>query len=125
MTPREVINSFRDMYPNQFGDDTLTGWIAELEGCVISDVILTHEGAPDGASSFGGISHADADTYRLFAGAPHGRIYADYLRMMCDEARGDTARYRDSSEIFYSSFADFADAYNRAHMPLGVRELTV
>ena len=107
MTVREAIDSFREAYPSEFGDDILTAWLSELESTVVCEIVLTHEGAPEGASSFAGFKLGVNDDDELTAKEPYSKIYTDYLRM----------KYDASSSFFSASWADFADWYNRRHMP--------
>ncbi|MBR6917242.1 MAG: hypothetical protein IKN38_03575 [Clostridia bacterium] len=123
MTSREAVSSFRDMYPVEFTDDVLTGWVSELEGMIINEIVLTHDGAKDGASSFRGITQTEGFDSPLTASFPYDGVYADYLKMKCDEAHSDTVRYQSSSAIFGASYSNFADFYNRTHAPLGAGKL--
>jgi len=117
MTAREVIRSFREAYPSSLGEDTLVLWISELEGMILSEIVMTHEGGEAGASAPAVITLTSGADGELTAKEPYARVYFDYLRMRCDEAHADSARYSDSSALFASSYADFADSYNRNHMP--------
>jgi len=118
LTAREAIDSFRSQYPSSVGEDVLISWISELEGTIVGEIVMTHEGAPDGASSFGGITLVDGADIELSAKEPYSKVYVDYLRMKCDVYHNDTARYETSSALFSASYADFADHYNRRHAPL-------
>ena len=118
MTAREAVELFRESYPTSLGEDTLYGWVSELEGQIVSELVLTHEGAPEGASSERRITLSHGADDELTVPHPYSKIYPDYLKMKSDLECADTVRYETSSAVFASSFAEFADYYNRTRMPL-------
>ena len=115
MTAREAIENFRESYPSPLGEDTLTAWLEELEGKIFLEIVSTHEGGR-GEFSF-------SDDSELAAAEPYSALYAAYLRMKCDLEFSDTVRYQSSAPVFAAAWADFANAYNRAHRPLCRAEL--
>lgn len=125
MTARGVISSFMRDVPTLLDEETLAYWISEIEGTIISEVVLTHEGAPDGAPEFAGITASSGMDDELTAKEPYSKLYFDYLRMKSDVLHSDTVRFDASSAIFAASYADFADHYNRTHMPLCAAKLTI
>lgn len=118
MTVSEAIADFRDTCPCQIADDTLTSWLSEIELTVICEIILTHEGAGERERSFRGFSFASDSQKELSVKPPYSKLYTDYLRMKHALTFSDITRYNNASAIFASSLADFADCYNRTHMPL-------
>lgn len=116
MTARRVIEEFRESYPSSLGEDTLSDWLRELEGKIITEIVNTHEGAPCPR-------HIFTDDSALTAKEPYSSLYGAYLRMKCDLEFGDTQRYKTSGGVFAAAWADFANYYNRTHAPLGVSRL--
>lgn len=117
MTAREVITEFRDSFPCPFADDQLIRWISELEWTLCREVVTTHLGAGARAEGFAGITLTRGADEPLAIAEPYSKVYGDYIRMKCDLATADSARYAVSSQIFSSSWRDCCDAYNRDHAP--------
>ena len=116
MTEREAIAAFRESYPSQLGEDTLSDWLRELEGKIILEVVSTHEGAP-------AVRHVFTEDTPLTAHEPYSALYLAYLRMRCDLEYLDFERYKTSGAVFAAAWADFVNHYNRTHAPLCARSL--
>ena len=118
MTAREAIALHRELTPDTAGDDIILSRLSRIEGLVVREVILTHEGAPEEAKNFSALSLATDLDRELFVPEPYSKIYTDYLRMTSDEAYSDTVRYEMSEAVFEASWHDFVCAYNRDHAPV-------
>lgn len=113
MQAKTIIDKFDALYRNDIPFEVKIDWLRELDQKMFLDIVATHEGAPD---IYAGID--DEGDNDLIAEPPYDALYIAYLRNRLDEVTNETARYINSMQIFNDKLADFAKAYNRAHMPL-------
>ena len=113
MTLSECIDKFNYLKPHAFDNETLAGWIMDVDKRVYSEIILTHEGAEEGLSS----------SDELLLPDEYSDIYLHYLGAQTEFFGMDTAGYLNSMLMFNELFSAYADNYNRTHIPKG-REVT-
>lgn len=118
MTIGEAISEFKEMIPSAPDDSVLVKWLSEIEGTAIKEVILTHSGAPAGAKDFCGFKYTDKKDTKLFVSEPFCRLYCKYMAMKYYIAVCDIQRYNTFAGLFFNSYSNFADSYNREHKPL-------
>lgn len=114
MTIGEAIQRSDALHPNGFDQATKIGWLSDLDGRIYEEIIKTHEG---GAEAFSGYTAADPST-RLLAPEPFSALYIPYLIMQVDYYNAEITRYNNSSVVYNLAYQDFANWYNRTHMPL-------
>ncbi len=117
MTVNEVLQRVGELRPGHGRSaDYLIGRLRELEMKVFDEVINTHENT-EGKVFCNFESIADGGV-TLAVGAPHDRIYADWLLYYIDRDNLESARETATAARFAADWQDFADSYNRSHMPL-------
>ena len=117
MTIKECIDQVDNVKPNQYGVEEKVEWLSYLDGTIINDVLLTHEGYDGRYDDFIGYSPDKLGT-NLIVGSPYDRLYVAYLKMKIDEGNGETARYNNSATLFNSYLLEYKKWYNKTHMPL-------
>lgn len=117
MTIKECIDQVDNVKPNQYGVEEKVEWLSYLDGTILNDVLLTHEGYDGRYDDFIGYSPDKLGT-NLIVGSPYDRLYVAYLKMKIDEGNGETARYNNSATLFNSYLLEYKKWYNKTHMPL-------
>lgn len=113
MTIKKIIELVDRQKPNQYDEADKIHWLSQMDYMVYREVISTHEG---GAESFDGYTAADAEK-QVLGGDEFADMYVKWLYAMIDFANQEIDRYSNSMIMFNSLYADFCNAYNRAHMP--------
>jgi len=47
MTVNEAITALNSVKPNQYDDETMVGWLSDLDGSLYEDVVCWHEGTEE------------------------------------------------------------------------------
>lgn len=116
MTLREAINKIDNQKPNAFSQDEKIEWLSRLDGRVVDEIISTHEGAED--IDFKGYDKdTDLDT-NLLVNEPYDDLYLRWLETMIDYTNNEYGRYNNSLLMFRTSYGEFANWYNRTHLPV-------
>lgn len=115
MTLGEAVARFDELKPNTFSYAVKTAWLAEVEGMLYDEILLTHEGVGETFPGFDEETPADTP---LAAGAPYDSLYLWYLALSADRANNDTQRYSNSAASFAAAYQSYAAWYNRTHAPL-------
>lgn len=115
MTVGQVMEQFHRLFPHQYPDQTLLGWLSELEGQAIGDIFLTRCDNPAPAH-WCGYGCGDRDRTLLIP-APYDGVYLDWLKSKVDYWNGDSAGYHDSYSAFNNAYLSFGDAWRRSHAP--------
>lgn len=129
MTVRQAIARFDEAKPNTYTQEEKIGWLAELDGRIVEEIIKTH--IPPflvRENEDGVLERAEWTPYttesldaELIAPAPYDSVYISWLETMVDYANGEYARYQNSGAMFNSRYRDYERWYNRHMMPLGRR----
>lgn len=115
MTIIEAIGRTDDLKPNNFTELDKIRWLSELEWIVKRKVIDTHEGGED--IVFNGYDETTNTEGKLLVPAPHDDIYLKWLEAKIDYHNGEYTKYNNSSVAFNTAYNEFANCYNRQHMP--------
>lgn len=99
---------------NQMGDEEKLRLLSELDGRIYEEIVCSHEGA--GGEFAGYDLDTDLDTV-LLAPEPYTSVYLYYLEAHLDYRQAEMERYQNSSSLFNEAYAEFANWYNRTHMP--------
>lgn len=113
MTIKKIIELVDRQKPNQYDEADKIHWLSQMDYMVFREVISTHEG---GAESFDGYTAADTEK-QVLGGDEFADMYVKWLYAMIDFANQEIDRYTNSMVMFNALYADFCNAYNRAHMP--------
>lgn len=111
--PKEILDYCKAVCPNVFDDSILYRWINEVEGQVQLEIARI---APD-STAF--VVHASTDTPAkdLFVGAPHDKLYGEYVCARICEAEGEIARANNYMTRFNDFYTEFAKWFQRNYNP--------
>lgn len=115
MTIGQAIDRIDEMYPNHFETATKIAWLSELDGKVHTEILKSHVGD---VADFSGYSlESDPDTVLLIP-FPYDNVYHRYLEMMITQEYKEIERYNQAAALYNAAYLEFANFYNRSHMPL-------
>lgn len=115
MTVNQAITRLRSIKPTQFDDATLVGWISEVEEKIYHENTCWHEKAC-GMAPWSYDPVEDLDT-ELVIPEPYSVVYLRYLEAQVDYYNGEFVRYANSMTMYNTALSEYADWYNRTHMP--------
>lgn len=114
----EAITRIDGWKHNTYTQADKVAWLSMLDGKVKSLVIDTHEGGED--VSFTPYDATTDLNTELLIGAPYAEeLYMRWLEAQIDYYNGEFDKYNNSIETFNAVYADYANYYNRTHMPKG------
>lgn len=118
MKIREAIDKIDSLNPNQYTEEDKLRWLSILDATVVEDIFKTHE------RNIGEAPICHFDPYRpeemdkdLLVPFPYDELYISYLDMKICEANKETERYENAARTYNSFMQDYANHYNRTHMP--------
>ena len=114
MKIHEAIEITDRQKPNGYEREDKVHWLDQLDRRIFRELIATHEG---GAESFGGYTPYTDDGTELLAEEAYSDLYIKWLMAQIDFANSEIQRYNNSVMMFNSLYQDYADTYNRTHMP--------
>lgn len=131
MKIQEALTQLRKVKPNQYDDGTLVRWLAALDGKIYNDIIVWHEQpkahepeeengeapVPQIYDGFRAYDPVDDMETELLVNAPYDDLYIKYLGTQVDYHNAEWARYNNGMMMFNMALSEFADHYNRTHMP--------
>lgn len=117
MTLMEAMHRADALKPNSYTTEEKIKWLSILDGLIKEKLIDTHEGGE--GVVFNGYEADTPLTTELLVPAPYDDIYVHWLTMHIDLTNGEYARYNNSAMVYNEAYQDFANYYNRTHMPLG------
>lgn len=101
MTLRELLEKISKEKPNSFDEDTLIGYINEIERDCAEELRYDKQEVPI-------YTAADIDN-ELIVPAPYDRVYVSYVKAMIDYANEEYGSYQLNQEQHVRDFADFAN----------------
>ena len=117
MTIMDAIYRIDELKPNSYSQSEKIKWLSSLDGLVKSKIIDTHEGG-DGVVFEGYNEDSDLSTV-LLVPAPYDDIYLRWLETQIDYTNGEYGKYNNSVTVFNTAYTEYANYYNRTHMPKG------
>lgn len=115
MTIEEIISKVDDLSPNQYTQEQKIGWLSTLDGKIYNDVILTHADSEEVVYPDGGYT---TDEHELIVQKPYAEdLYTYYLLARVAEANTEIAKYSQWMAMYNAAYSDWANYYNRTHMP--------
>ena len=115
MTINEAITRLRDIKPNQYADDVLVGWLSEVEAKIYLENIVWHDDAEQ-EHPLPYQPEEDKNTV-LRIPEPYSNVYIRYMEAQIDYYNGEYIRYANSMTMYNVALSEYADWYNRCHMP--------
>jgi len=123
MTINEVIAEIDILKPNMYGEKEKIKWLSRLDARIYNEIICTHkynEGEEE--ISFTGYTEDDGET-ALIAGEPYDEMYVRWLEAQMDYSNMEYENFNNANAVFESIYREYANAYNRAHMPKGTGKI--
>ena len=113
MTIAEAISEIDTLKPNSYSTTEKLRWLSRLDSRIQAEIIDTHEGG----EPFAGYTSQTPLSTELLAPAPYSELYLFWLESQIDYANGETKRFNNSSTMFNVAYQDYANYYNRTHLP--------
>lgn len=124
MTIAEVLAKVDRIKPNQVAAADKIGWLSDCDLNIHKNIIQTHEytdedGVVVDPPAFTGYTTETDDSTVLLAEPPYDALYPYYLYAQIDVVNMEFgSKYSNDMALYNAAMADFASAYNRAHMPI-------
>ncbi len=116
MTLKEAINTCDGLRVNDYAEAEKIAWLSNLDGMIKKEIIDCHEGSQQ--VTFSGYTAETPDNTELLVPEPYSDLYIKYLFAQIDFNNAEFTRYNNSMVMFNYAYQQYADAYNRNHMPL-------
>lgn len=117
LTIQDAIRQADKLKPNTFSQEQKILWLSRVDQWVKGKIIDTHEGAEK--VKFSGYDKDTGLQTLLLVPAPYDELYIHYLHAQIELAYGQEDRYNNSMDLYNTMWREFANFYNRTHMPLG------
>ena len=117
MTIMDALYRIDELKPNSYSQSEKIKWLSSLDGLVKSKIIDTHEGGE--AVIFSGYDENTELSTELLVPAPYDDVYLRWLETQIDYANGEYGKYNNSATVFNTAYTEYANYYNRTHMPIG------
>ncbi len=117
MTIIEAISRLDSIKPNTYSQSDKVRWLSQLDGMIKVEIIDTHEGK-EKISFEPYTDETDVET-ALLVPHPYDSLYISWLSAQVDYHNGEIKRYSNSYAVFNNEYSDYANYYNRTHMPDG------
>ena len=111
----EAIERCDSLKPNTYSQEAKFGWLAELDGMIHTNIIMTHEHTEEQETL---PAEYTGDT-ELLVHSPYDSIYTAWHQVKIDFYNGEIGRYNNSKVAYNDALSEFERYYNRTHMPLG------
>ena len=116
MTINDILTKVDDLKPNQYTDSIKIGWLNEVEGSIVHDIMETH--IFDFEWSWAPYTEDDINE-EVLAPDEFADLYVYYLFAMIDFHNNEATRYASSMQMFNTAIKAFADWVNKAYSPIG------
>lgn len=111
----EVLAQLASIKPHSYPDETLYGWLSQLEWLIYEEVMLSHKDAPEQPPEPYEVGGEDVD---LMVPDPYSKLYLSFLAAKIDFSNGDYGRYNNDMVMYNTDLQTYTDWYNRKHMPI-------
>ena len=115
MKLKDAINYVNKNKPHDFDEETLTGWINDVEGYVQTDVLLF-----DTVCNLTRYTWEDNQDTELLVKPPHDEIYTLYLEAKIDYQNGEYDRAANSFAMYNEKMTEFKAWFCDNYDPAGV-----
>ena len=114
MKIHEAIEICDRQKPNGYEREDKVHWLDQLDRRIFRELVATHEG---GAEAFEGYTPYTDDDTELLAEETYSDLYIKWLMAQIDFANSEIKRYNNSVMMFNSLYQEYANYYNRTHLP--------
>ena len=120
MNIHDVIELVDRLKPNNYTKEDKIMWLSILDARVFSEIINTHEDAE--IVSYDGYTSDTDETTELLIPFPYAQeIYRYWLESQIDFANQEITKYNNDTAMFNEKWSDYANYYNRTHLPRCVK----
>lgn len=117
MTIMQALGKIDSLKHNTYSQSDKVDWLNRLDGMVKAQIIDTHEGSEE--ILFPGYDGSTSLDTVLLVPAPFDEMYLRWLEAQINYHNGEISQYNESITMFNSVWTNFANWYNRKHMPKG------
>ena len=117
MTIQTAIDMIDNLKTNMSPVHQKIAWLNDLDGLVMREVIMTHDGSDAYADFKGYDQDTDMGTVLLIP-EPYADVYRHYLAAQIDIANRETGEYTKDMLLYNAAWQTFVDYWNRTHMPM-------
>lgn len=114
MTVGELIERIIMLRGRQYDEDIMVGWLNEIEGQVVDDVVNRAEGYE---MEFKPLSYAQDTERQLTIPGRFQDVYINYMLSKIDYHNQETERYNNDVVMYNSAYDAYAAWFRRAHRP--------
>lgn len=114
MTVGELIERIIMLRGRQYDEDIMVGWLNEIEGQVVDDVVNRAEGYD---MVFRPLSYAQDTERQLSIPERFQDVYINYMLSKIDYHNQETERYNNDVVMYNSAYDAYAAWFRRAHRP--------
>lgn len=114
MTVGELIERMITLRGGQYDEGTMTGWLNEIEGQIVDDVVNRAEGYDITFTQLDYKLNAETE---LTVPDRFQDVYINYLLSKLDFHNQETERYNNDVVMFNSSLESYSAWFRRNHMP--------
>lgn len=119
MTVNDAISYVDEIRPNHYPDGMKVKWLSTVEGIIYNEILKTHKlNEGEEVIEFEGYTEDTNMDTELLVKEPYVDVYTNYLLSMIDYSNGEVNRYVNSAAMFNQNFKDFANYWNRTHVPI-------
>lgn len=114
MTVGELIERIIMLRGRQYDEDIMVGWLNEIEGQVVDDVVNRAEGYD---MVFKPLSYAQDTEKQLTIPERFQDVYINYMLSKIDYHNQETERYNNDVVMYNSAYDAYAAWFRRTHKP--------
>lgn len=114
MTVGELIERIIMLRGRQYDEDIMVGWLNEIEGQVVDDVVNRAEGYD---MVFKPLSYAQDTERQLTIPERFQDVYINYMLSKIDYHNQETERYNNDVVMYNSAYDAYAAWFRRTHKP--------
>lgn len=114
MTVGELIERIIILRGRQYDEDIMVGWLNEIEGQVVDDVVNRAEGYD---MVFRPLSYAQDTERQLTIPDRFQDVYINYMLSKIDYHNQETERYNNDVVMYNSAYDAYAAWFRREHRP--------
>lgn len=104
MKIEKLLRLVQSLKENPFDIEVLLMWVNEVEGMVLTDVLLL---SPSSLKPYELENNGNAPDAELTAPYPYDKLYLQYLMAQIDFANGEYSKYQNSMQMFNTYYTEF------------------
>jgi hypothetical protein len=113
MTVKQVLDTIKELKPNQFTDTVLVGWLSDLDKQIWTEIVSGRD--IDGVTEPEAYDPVDDLQTELLVPSPYSDVYVKYLALQIDYWMGEGDRYNNSMVLYNLAYTNMASYYSRTY----------